>query len=112
MKTKKIIKNSFAVQLSFVVIITIFLTTQVYAQAPIPTWGSTVKAKDKSTFARIFAGAVHIGLSTNHPNNLSIDYASIPALEDVLLFVEEGIAKEDMTYIFESDWDEWPDYVL
>jgi hypothetical protein len=64
MKTIKNLKKSFAIQLSFVAIITIFLTTQVYAQAPTPIWGSAVKAKDIAAFARIFAEAAHVGPST------------------------------------------------
>ena len=112
MKTKKSLKSRFAIQLSCIAFITFFLTTQAYAQVPTATWGSTVKAEDKTTFARIFVGAVHIGPAHNHPTNLSTDFASIAALEDSNLFVEGGIATENMTYIFEEDWDEWPDYVF
>ena len=77
-----------------------------------PRWGKIWKAPNKDTYAVAFAGAIHIGPAENHPTNLDIDYASVPALEDALLFVEEGIATENMTYIFETDWDEWPDYVF
>ena len=112
MKTTISLKNCSKIQLSCIAIITIFLTTQVKAQVATPSWGSTVKAEDKTTFARVFEGAVHIGPAHNHPTNSGTDFASVAALEDVYLFVENGMATEDMTYIFESDWDEWPDYVF
>ncbi len=58
-------------------------------------------------YAMIAAGAVHIG-----PHSDQHSFSSTASLEDVYLFVEEGIATEDMTYIFKEDWDEWPDYVF
>lgn len=53
-------------------------------------------------YAIISAGAVHIG-----PHGGNHLLSSTASLEDVYLFVEEGIATEDMTYIFAEDWDEW-----
>ena len=58
-------------------------------------------------YALIASGVVHIG-----PHNSNHLFSSTTSLEDAYLFVEEGIATEDLTYIFAEDWDEWPDYVF
>jgi len=66
-----------------------------------------INAVDQGSLALNVAGAVHIGnVDEAH------DYSSVASRDDVLLFVEEGIATEDMTYIFADDWDAWPDYVF
>ena len=114
MKTKTLTKIKFAIQLSFIAFITVLLAIPAIAQTPSTRsgWGHIIKAKDKNTFSRVFQGAVHIGPTDDHPTNTSMDYASIPALEDTLLFVEQGIATDDVTYVFSSDWHSWPDYVF
>lgn len=64
-------------------------------------------------------GTVHIGDGyhfdnddDNDSNPDGLDFGSAAAREDIRLFVEDGIATEELIYIFETDWTEWPDYVF
>ena len=67
--------------------------------------------------ALIASGHVHIGTHDGGHTFMSSAGATPSSgnpqgMDDVLLTVEEGIATENMTYIFAEDWDDWPDYVF
>lgn len=75
------------------------------------SWGRVLKAKGPDKYALLIKGNMHIGPQQDHPDN-TFDFPNAAALEDILLFVEEGIATENLVYILAEDWDEWPDYVF
>lgn len=54
------------------------------------------------------SGAVHIGPEDLDPSS----FPSGSSYDDALLWVEKGIVTENMYYVPNGAWDEWPDYVF
>ncbi|MFH4969537.1 hypothetical protein V8G61_15125, partial [Gaetbulibacter sp. M240] len=68
---------------------------------------ATIYSVDKDSLALSVKGGVHIGTT-----NMKHIFGSENSRDDVLLFVEKGIATEDVTYILKENWKYWPDYVF
>lgn len=88
-----------------------FFTQAQVAEADRTSWGRVLKAKGPDKYALLVKGNMHIGPHANHPDN-TFNFPNAEALKDILLFVEEGIATENIVYVLAEDWDEWPDYVF
>lgn len=71
----------------------------------------TITPKSDELYAIKANGPVHISRKEGN-GTITFELASEQALDDVALFVEQGIATEDVTYILAENWDEWPDYVF
>ena len=104
------------IKINFIVSLLLIFTCNIYAQGlevplAIPGWGKTIKSKSSDKLAISFQGAVHIGPQEDS-NEPTVYYPNINALDNALLYVQKGILTENLTYIFATEWEKWPDYVF